>query len=342
VEDCEHFQGFLVFRSLGGAAGAGLASDVLRRIQVEFPKKTVIDFPLGLASRFSSSILEPYNVLLGLHEIIELADATFMMDNDALAETCRARAAIRHPSLPDLNFLVSQIVSSVTAPSRFPGPLNRNIHELLTNLIPYPRVQFPLVSSSPFAPAKGFDRDADPSVAEITEECFRPEGLLISCDLSQGNFLSSSLMYRGEVQLRTVFSSLYNIVAEREEGKERVEKEGEESQRKIKFIDWAPKGYNLSVNEKTPYVASNDKFASVSRSLTMLANHSAFRTVLERLSSKAALMYKKRSYLTAFHDGPFEMGMFGEAFEDLAALQKDYDQISTETVGDEEDEDYDF
>jgi tubulin alpha len=80
-----------------------------------------------------------------------------MVDNEAIYDICRRNLDIDRPTYTNLNRLIGQIVSSITASLRFDGALNVDLTEFQTNLVPYPRIHFPLVRlppppSPPFAP----------------------------------------------------------------------------------------------------------------------------------------------------------------------------------------------
>ncbi len=59
------------------------------------------------------------------------------MDNEAIYEICKKRLGIASPSFTNLNRIIAQVVSSVTASLRFDGSLNVDLNEFQTNLVPY-------------------------------------------------------------------------------------------------------------------------------------------------------------------------------------------------------------
>jgi len=69
--------------------------------------------------KVSDTVVEPYNVTLSLHQLIENTDETYCIDNEALYDICFRTLKIPSPTYGDLNHLVSLTMSGVTTCLRY-------------------------------------------------------------------------------------------------------------------------------------------------------------------------------------------------------------------------------
>lgn len=80
-------------------------------------------------------MVEPYNSVLSTHSLLEHTDVSVMLDNEAVYDICRRSLDIERPTYTNLNRLIAQVISSLTASLRFDGALNVDITEFQTNLV---------------------------------------------------------------------------------------------------------------------------------------------------------------------------------------------------------------
>ncbi len=200
----------MFFHSVGGGTGSGLASLIMERLSVDYGKKSKLDFVIYPSPQISTSVVEPYNSVLSTHTLLEHVDTAFILDNEAIYDICRRNLSLEKPTYSNLNQMVAQVISSMTASLRFQGSLNVDLNEFQHNLVPYPRIHFMLCS---YAPIVSNDRayHASHSVAEITSQVFEPSNMMAKCDPRHGKYMSCCVLLRGDVAPKDVCSSLCSL-----------------------------------------------------------------------------------------------------------------------------------
>ncbi|XP_068955208.1 tubulin alpha-1B chain-like isoform X3 [Petaurus breviceps papuanus] len=269
ADQCTGLQGFLVFHSFGGGSGSGFTSLMMEHLSVDYGKKSKLEFSICPAPQVSTAVVEPYNSILTTHTTLEHSDCAFMVDNEAIYDICCRNLDIERPTYTNLNHLISQIVSSITASLQFYGTLNVDLTEFQTNLVPYPCIHFPLATYPPVISTEKVYHE-QLSVAEITNACFEPAN-------------------------------------------------------------------------QPPTVVPGGDLAKVQQAVCMLSNTTAIAEAWAHLDHKFNLMYVKHAFVHWYVGEGMEKGEFSEAREDMAALKKDYEEVSVDSVegeGEEEGEEY--
>jgi tubulin alpha len=114
-----------IFHLFSGGSGAGFGSLLLERLSVDYGKKSKLEFTVYPAPQVSTAVVEAYNSILATHAMIDHSDCAFMVDNEALPDLCRRALDIERPTYTNLNRLIGQVVSSLTAPSMSTSPSSR-------------------------------------------------------------------------------------------------------------------------------------------------------------------------------------------------------------------------
>ena len=310
ADQCSSLQSFLVFHSLGGGSGSGLTALLMAQLAAEYGKTSRLQFSIFPSPQIASSAVEPYNAVLGTHAMLDTSHCTFMLDNEALYDICGRRLDIELVTYTNLNRLLAQVVSSMTASLRFNGLQNVDITDAPTNLVPFPRIHFPLVSYAPVisAPRAGHEQF---SVAELSNACFEPSNQMVQCDPASGKYFACCLLYRGDVMPREVNATVEAIKRERAG----------------QFMSWCPTAIKLGINGKAPSTVPGGDLAASPRAVCMLANTSAIRQAWARLDHKFDLLYAKRAFVHWYVGEGMEEAEFTEARIDLAALERDYEEV---------------
>lgn len=321
---CNGLQGFMVFHSFGGGTGSGFSTLIMERLSELYGKKSKLEVVVYPAPQTSSAVVEPYNSVLTTHGSMEHSDCAFMVDNEAVFDICSKMLGVERPSYVNLNRLIAQMVSSLTISLRFEGSLNVDLNEFQTNLVPYPRIHFPMTSYAPILPSSKASHDQI-TVPEITSAAFELQNQLVKCDPRHGKYMACAMLYRGDVVSKDVNSSIASVKAKKN----------------IQFVNWCPTGFKVGINNAPPVVVPGGDLAKVQRALCMISNTTAIVDAWKRLDHKFDLMYRKRAFVHWYVGEGMEEGEFVEAREDLATLEKDYEEAASEEgVSDEDAEDY--
>ena len=302
VEKCSSLQGFIMTHAIGGGTGGGLGALIMERIKEEYPKKILMSFTILPSPLLSDAVVEPYNAILSLDKLIQYADETVVIDNHALFQIVTKNMGIEDPMYDDLNQVISQALSDITASLRFSGSLNTDMKEFLVNLVPYPRSHFLMASFAPMATAE------DRQYAKLTTETlanalFEDNYMMAAVDVTKGTFLACSLLFRGDNTAQDITNSLLDIKG------------------RIKFSSFIPTGIKYGMTGTAP--------AGLVRSGSALINHTGVAEIFNRILAQFSLMLDKGAFLTWYENE-------GMTKEDFTAARDNVQKLSDEYKRDEE------
>lgn len=298
VEVCDSLHAFQFVHSIAGGTGSGLGSLLISNLKDKYQGKIISSFT-HFPSSVSDTVVEPYNCILSMNKLFELADENFCIDNKALYDICTKKLRIKSPVFSDLNNLVSLVMSDITSSLRFPGQLNNNFRKLAVNLTPFHRLHFFIVEFAPLLSRESQSYELL-TVNSILNDTYKHNNVMIDCNIRDGLFLSSAYLFRGKL-------STYDIDYEVCNMKSKLTKCFYKS-----FIN------NISTS------ICNIPQRGIKTSATFIGNTTAIKKVFQQNEKLFDSMFSKKAFIHWYIDEGAEIGEFEEALNNNWIMIDDY------------------
>ncbi|CAD8187257.1 unnamed protein product [Paramecium octaurelia] len=277
----------------------------------------LINYQLGIiiypSPETQVSMVEPYNSILATQSLIDHADVCITMDNQAIYDICKNKLDVEVPKYSNLNRMIAQVMSSITASMRYDGPLLREMAELENSLVPYAKFKFLICTYAPIISYQKLDH-LQLSTIEISKLAFETTNMMAKCDPRLGKYMSCCLLYRGDIIPKDVSYSISQI----------------KTQKTIRFVDWCPTGLKVGIDYQVQQTLPEDDIRKAQRSACMIGNTTAVSQVFSELCHKYDSMFSKRAFVHWYIKEGMEEAQFVEAREELACLLIDYEEADSE------------
>jgi tubulin beta len=319
TEGCDCPQGFQLTQSIGGGTGSGMGTLLLLKIRDNYPDRITATFSVYPSPKVSDVVVEPYNATLSIHQLLENSDETFVIDNEALFSISHNVLKQKEPKYADLNWVISMVMSGITASLRFSGKLNGDLRKMGVNLVPFPRLHFFLLAQAPlFAPGQG--SKVKLTVQELTDQMWSSRNFLANVKSEDGKYLTASCGYRGQIATQEVDDEVAKIQQKMADD----------------FVTWIPNNIKSSIIIVPP--------EGCEISGTFVANTTAIKGVFQRISAQFAKMYKRKAFLHWYKGEGMDEMEFQEADKNVRDLITEYQDkqdavVDLENEDDEDDED---
>eukprot|EP00386_Alphamonas_edax_P008038 GDKI01026491.1.p1 GENE.GDKI01026491.1~~GDKI01026491.1.p1 ORF type:complete len:442 (+),score=93.53 GDKI01026491.1:230-1555(+) len=314
AEGTDCLQGFQIVHSMGGGTGAGMGSHLMNRMREEYPDRMMMAYSVFPSPKVSDTVVEPYNCVLTLAQLIENCDMVQVLDNEALYDICFRTLKLNGASFGDMNHLVSAVMSGVTCSMRFPGQLNCDLRKMAVNLIPFPRLHFFTTGFAPLT-SRGSQQYRQISVPELTQQMWDAKNMMCAADPRHGRYLTACAMFRGRMSTKEVEEQMLNV----------------RSRNSSYFVDWIPDHIKTSICDIPP--------KGLRMAAAFVGNNSCINEMYRRVGEQFSAMFRRKAYLHWYTNEGMDEMEFTEAESNMNDLMSEYQQCQ-EASPDDGMEDY--
>ncbi|CAG8510861.1 8597_t:CDS:2, partial [Racocetra persica] len=291
------------------------STDCLQGFQIreEYPDRMLCTFSVVPSPKVSDTVVEPYNAVLSVHQLVENSDETFCIDNEALYDICFRTLKLTNPSYGDLNHLVSAVMSGITTCLRFPGQLNSDLRKLAVNMVPFPRLHFFMVGFAPLT-SRGSQGFRALTVPELTAQMFDSRNMMAASDPRHGRYLTVATIFRGRLSTKEIEAQMHTI----------------QTKMSSYFVEWIPSNVKTAVCDIPP--------VGLTMSGTFIGNSTAIQELFKRINTQFTAMFRRKAFLHWYTGEGMDEMEFTEAesnMNDLVSEYQQYQDASTEEEGGE-------
>jgi tubulin beta len=313
IEQCDAPQGFQIFHSLGGGTGSGMGTLLLLKIRDAYPDRITCTYSVYPSPKVSDTVVEPYNAVLSSHQLLENADETFIIDNEALYNINYNILKNNQPTYEELNSLIAQATCGITCSLRFPGKLNGDLRKLGVNLVPFPRLHFFLVSQAPLLSKKATSMTGL-NIRELTTQAYSARNFFSNVRPEDGKYMAASFFFRGNLSTQVVDENMEKL----------------NSKNADDFVEWIPNNLKSSIINTQPKTSD--------MSATFVANTTALKGIFQRLATQFGAMYRRKAFLHWYKGEGMDEMEFQEADKNVRDLITEYQDKQDATYEEEEEE----
>ena len=314
-EGCDCLQGFQLTHSLGGGTGSGMGTLLISKVREEYPDRIMNTYSVVPSPKVSDTVVEPYNAVLSVHQLVENTDETFCIDNEALYDICFKTLKLTTPTYGDLNHLVSLSMSGTTTCLRFPGQLNADLRKLATNMVPFPRLHFFMPGFAPLT-ARSNSQYRALTVPELCQQMFDSKNMMAACDPRKGKYLTVAAIFRGRMSMKEVDEQILAV----------------QTKNSSYFAEWIPSNVKTAVCDIPP--------RGLKMAATFIGNSTSIQELFKRISEQFTAMFRRKAFLHWYTGEGMDEMEFTEAESNMNDLCNEYEQYQ-EATADDDDEDYD-